>query len=203
MVDVVHRTGNLLDAMTGAVRLGQEVRIDPNTRSPVHLVETSQPMKGLPIGQEKIGGTMAEQRRSEHRPDSLIRGILEDVPAHSRLIEAKLDVVSGSAIDGAVNEPLLCQRVHHRPSEQDVDVAHEHEWRRRAPDADVLGEVLQIEGTGILRQRRLVFRGDDDPAYGACGDLGKVRGQQIGQLRPARDRIPFDEDDFVGDAALR
>ena len=63
--------------------------------------------------------------------------------------------------------------------------------------------VLQVGHPRILGHGRLVLRCDDDRPQDAFYRVGQLLREHLTQQRATRDRIPFDQNQFIGHTALR
>ena len=204
VIDVIDGSADFHDRDPGTMHLDHEVRVDPGPGGAIDLVEPSKSMKSLPIAQQEIARGAREKRRFQVRLANLVCTILQRRPLQADLIDAELDVAARCAVHRAGLQPPVGDGVHDFASQQDVGVRDEHERSRRATDADVLGDVLQVWHSRILGHRRLVLRCDDD---GAAGRVSATSGSSCASIsqssgRPGN-RIPFDQNQFVWHAALR
>ena len=62
--------------------------------------------------------------------------------------------------------------------------------------------VLEIRDARVLRERCVVLGRHDDPAQNVRAQVRELARDQLGQPRPVSHGIPFDQDDFDGNAAL-
>ena len=98
MIDVIHRSSDFRDRDPGAVDFDHEVQVQPRSGCAIHLVESTQLMKGVAIAQQEVPGGARQERRLEVRSANLVCQVFERRPSQTALIDAELDVVSRCAV---------------------------------------------------------------------------------------------------------